>query len=286
MANIIKRPTSGAGGLTKLGERRGLAKTRESKRFGSTGKTPGKGILEVAFAFDTTASMWGYFDRGKKAIARIVKEVSETNPKARFCYIAYKNHGDEERHFDGVRAFSATDFLSDPQDIQTEIEKVRPGGGGDGLSALECVLHHLAHDVEWTPGSIRMVVLIGDMPPHGVVDPVSNCRNEFNYKDEIDKLVELGVTVYSMFCFEEGALAYKKLYKTQGFYKEIAKETKGQYLEMCDSDLDDLVQILIGVCAHKTGDLEEYVKTQKKRNLLSASAESKLLLLGGGGEKK
>jgi len=235
-------------------------------------------LLQVAFLFDTTGSMYPYFEQAKESILRIIKKVTEKKVDVLFSYIPYKNHGDEE-YFDGIHPFYATDFVKEPKKIQVELDKIANGGGGDGLTALEDVLHYLNNQAIWQPRARKVVVLIGDMPPHGVLDAIKNCLYGYNYESEVKKLAEKGVKVYSIFCCEEKNFLSSRKQKVQSFFKWIAEITNGCYLSL--AEIDDLVDLLIGICMKETGHLDEFINDLKTEKILSSSKQRLLLSLGG-----
>lgn len=47
------------------------------------------------------------------------------------------------------------------------ISKLEASGGGDYPEALEAALHEAADGVTWWPFSTRVVIWVGDAPPHG-----------------------------------------------------------------------------------------------------------------------
>lgn len=241
--------------------------------------------LQVTFLLDTTGSMYPYFKRAKESIARIIKEVAEKHRSLEFSYVAYKNHGDEERFFDGQHPFFATPFTNRPKVIKEEMEKVRNGGGGDGLTALEDVFHYLNTQIRWSHQTIKVVVLVGDMPPHGVLDSVSRCPHEYDYKEEVEELIKKGIKVYSVFCYEEDYLSSRKQ-KVRGFFKWVAKESGGRYLEL--ADIDDLIDLLVGICMKETGHLDEFITDLRSRGCLKPGSrkERAFLALTDGREKQ
>lgn len=231
-------------------------------------------ILQVAFLFDTTGSMYPYFKQGQQSIYRIVKKVAERHKDALFSYIAYKNHGDE-LYFDGVYPFYASDFTSIPSKIDKEMAKIQNGGGGDGLTALEDVLHYLNVSTQWHPLATKVIVLIGDMPPHGVLDSKDGCIHGYAYDQEVKNLAAKKIKIYSVFCCEEEAYLSSRKQKVLSFFKWIAKECGGYFLQL--AEIDDLVDLLIGICMKETGHLSDFINELKVTGILSHS-KAKLLL--------
>lgn len=235
-------------------------------------------LLQIAFLFDTTGSMYPFFKQGKKGIAEISRKVSEKHPHTQFSYVAYKNHGDEEKFFDGTHAFFATPFTNNPREIEIAMEKIRNGGGGDGLTALECVLHFLTHQASWDLSATKAVVLIGDMPPHGVLDKIGDCPHEVDYRAEVASLKSKGIKIYSVFCCEEEDLHSSRKKRVKEFFKWIAKETDGKYLEL--AEINELVDLMTGICMKETGHLEEFIQELKiRRPQLPQSTARALLAL-------
>ncbi|MEW6407686.1 MAG: vWA domain-containing protein [Patescibacteria group bacterium] len=279
MSDIVRRPESKEALLAKIESLVGIQKPGQN--FSSPAATKSSNLLQITFLFDTTGSMYHYFERGKKSIAKIVRKVAEKHSNAKFCYVAYKNHGDED-YFGGTNPFFATSFSSLPAQLESELQKVKNGGGGDGLTALECVFHYLNTRTSWLPTAAKTVVLIGDMPPHGVLDSISCCPRENNYKAEVEEFKRKGIKVYSVFCFEEGELGSRRKQKVQEFFKWIAKETGGRYLEL--SEIDEVVDLLTAICMKETGNLESFIAELRSIGRLrpGSNKEKTLLALGDG----
>ena len=281
--SIVKR-TAQPGSLAARHKQTGaLAKHKEQSGFACRERPHyGSSKLQVAFAFDTTGSMFQYFEKCKKAIHRIAQDVKEnSNAETEFCIASYKNHGDEETYFDGIHPFSATQFTADIESLQRSLNKVENGGGGDdGLSALEDVLHHLTKEAPWDSNAHKVLVIIGDMPPHGVIDSISRCKYEYDYRAETEVLKAKGVKIYAVFCYEEYAMISDRLCKVKDFYSWIAKKTDGKYLEL--ADIDEIATLLAAICVvENKGSMQDFRKTLSSRGLLTPSVDKKLKMLEG-----
>lgn len=231
--------------------------------------------LEVTFFFDTTGSMYPYFDRARSGIARIIERLGKEKVHAAFAVYAYKNHGDEQD------LFSAHPFVHLPPTDNLAVLKewlgeVWKGGGGDTLCAIEDALHHLNHAIPAGPAAAkRAAVIIGDMPPHGVVDRLSGCPHEFDYREEVKSIHHKGYTCYSVYCAEKSDGPTKRREKIREYYRWLAKATGGKFLEL--DELDSIVDVLIGICMKETGHLDRFVAETLARPSLP-SATRKLLL--------
>jgi hypothetical protein len=277
MSDIVKR-AGGQGSLARKLQDNGAESVPAARLPLPSSAIKSSGDLQVAFAFDTTCSMFQYFKAGKAAIKNIVQEVKAKRLSAEFCYIAYKNHGDEQ-YFETSYPFFATEFTSNADSLIQALNRIDNSGGGDGLTAIEDVLHFLSSEVGWRQRATKVLVLIGDMPPHGVVDAVSRCPHEYDYRDEAEKLKRKGVNIYSVHCFDERDLAGNRLQKIQNFFKQIAEDNGGKYLTM--QDINEVAQLLIGICMKETGHLSEFIQKLKSAGQLTPATERKLRLLEG-----
>jgi len=266
--DLAKEIKGFTGGLSSSKEVLGI-----KKRIGGLGQN-----LNVVFLFDTTGSMYPYFELGRKSIKKIITEVKKKVEKVKFCYIAYKNHGDEGKYFDGEKVFFATGLTEDAAALGAMMDKVKSGGGGpDALTCLEDVFHYLNINLRWDEMAVKAAVLIGDMPPHGVLDSVAICPFEYNYQNELELLAKKEVKIYSVFCFEENELISERKQKVQNFFKQVAQITSGCYLEL--ADIQDLIDFLVGICMKETDHLDDFILDLKNRKQLTASKEKLLFKL-------
>jgi hypothetical protein len=95
----------------------------------------------------------------KRRTGVILEALATLVPQHRLAIIGYRDHGDEYvvRHspLDQNR-FRALLFL---QNLQV-------GGGGDQPEAVYDALEFAINDLDWTPGARRVIILVGDAPPH------------------------------------------------------------------------------------------------------------------------
>ena len=115
------------------------------------------------------------------------------------------------------------------------------------------------------------------MSPHGVVDSINNCPHGYDYRVEVEKLRKKGIKVYSVFCTTQDRAVTKAGQKVQSFFEWIAENTEGKYLEL--RDIDDIVDLLIGICMKEAGHLDEFVAELGKLKKLPSSKKRLLLAL-------
>lgn len=236
-------------------------------------------FLEICFAFDTTGSMHPVFKAGQEAIREIMDEIKKST-SAKMAFIAYKNHGDE-KYFDSEKPFAATPWTDDPTEFQFLMNQIPNAGGGDGLTALEDVFRYVGQNMVWDPNSAKALVIVGDMPPHGVLDSVSRCSLGIDYRQEIRLLKNLGIKVYAIYCDTDirNVMGKDRKQKTQNFYHWIAQETGGKCLSLEDIRL--LVTILLGICMKEANRFDEFVATLSKRKQLGPGEQKVIRALKG-----
>lgn len=246
---------------------------RPSATTAVPGASPG---LEVVFFCDTTGSMFHFFDTAREGMEKIADRLGQERVKVRTAVYAYKNHGDEI-DLDGQHPFLHQPFTDDLARVKETLGQVEKGGGGDGLCAVEDAFHHLNCAVGTAALDVkRVAIAIGDMPPHGVVDSVSRCAREYDYRIEVAELHRKGFTFYSVFCFEEGDMELRHTAKIQEYYRWLAGEHGGKYLEL--AEMDALVDVLTGICMKETGRLDSFMAELVKRPRLGGATTQRLLL--------
>lgn len=125
-------------------------------------RMPVKADIEIAI--DTTGSQSGAIAQAKAQAADLVNTIHGAVPDAHFSIVDFKDISDGPAEY--VIKQSVT---SDASAVQTAIETMTAGGGGDYPEAQNLVMAKAATDdpALWRPNSRKFVVLITDAPPHG-----------------------------------------------------------------------------------------------------------------------
>ena len=164
---------------------------------------------------DTTGSMGGLIDGAKRRIWSIARRIGEGRPRPdlRIALVAYRDIGDayvtrdlrlHRRHGRGLRA------ISPPSSAE---------GGGDGPEHVSAALHDAVHRLTWSSGrSLRMIVLVGDAPPH--VD----YQDGFDYRRHVGEARQRGIVVESIQCGQDA--------QTAQVWREIASTGAGHYAQI------------------------------------------------------
>ncbi|HPC83891.1 MAG TPA: VWA domain-containing protein [Thermoanaerobaculaceae bacterium] len=123
---------------------------------------PAAGAMDLIFCIDTTGSMADDIDAAKAASTAMIEKIFERVPDPRVALVAYRDHGDAYLH-------KGWPFSRDPAVIRQAVLDLTVGGGGDTPEAVyEALLYALdcSELGGWRDGVKKVIVLIGDAPPH------------------------------------------------------------------------------------------------------------------------
>lgn len=116
--------------------------------------------LEVVFVVDATGSMGWLIDSVKERITMLSDWIRELVPVTRFGIVAYRDDDDPE-------------FLTRVQPLTLSVGKLRrfladleARGGGDVPEGVTAGLRAAIDKAGWTRDSKKVIVIIGDAPPH------------------------------------------------------------------------------------------------------------------------
>ncbi len=223
--------------------------------------------LDILFCFDTTGSMYRFLEQVRSEITHLSQMIQNHIPKSRVGVIA---HGD---YCDASTAYvtRGLDFTTDIVKISRFIWGTQKTDGGDFPEAIEEALFK-ANQMDWRLGSRRAIALIGDAPPHGVIDSVKNCKYGHFWRREVEALKRKGIKIYAIQCGRHR--------DTERVFREMAQITGGVYLNL--HNINDLVDLLIGVCMREVGLLMTFQEQLRRSQQLTTSKKSLLNCLGSG----
>jgi hypothetical protein len=238
--------------LKKIAEHKSLARPILDKvRKAST--------LEMVFMFDTTGSMDVYLSEVQMHVQLILREIRKRVPDARIALIVYKDH-EQGPYVTMTHPFSDKEeelinFLRSPQ--------IAPGAGGGGAEAVECALYE-ANQLEWSPGTKgKAVILIGDKPPHGVMDTFDECDSGRDYRVETNRLIDKHVKIYTVLC--------NNVEETRSTFQGLAEKTGGKFVTL--EEIHDLVDLIVAVSIKESNPLllQAYADELKQKGTLTDS---------------
>jgi hypothetical protein len=148
--------------------------------------------LEVVLAIDSTGSMGPVIAAAKAQCQALVRRLRSLVPQFRAGLVTYD---------DGARLRVA--LTTDPGELQKGFDKVAAGGGGDVEEGVDKGIYvALRQDqVGWSRKAHRVVVVVGDAPPHeGDVAPLLRRLT----KAAEDEMFDHAVTVHCVSTAAEG----------------------------------------------------------------------------------
>jgi len=121
--------------------------------------------VDLAFVVDTTGSMGSFIKQAQNHMTGLLNILSKAaKVNLRSGIVEYRDHPPEERTF----ITKIHPFTEDLRKIQQSIDVLDPEGGGDGPEAVYDGLSDACTKLQWRPHARRLMILIGDAPPHGV----------------------------------------------------------------------------------------------------------------------
>ncbi len=117
------------------------------------------GGLDVVFVFDSTSSMAEFLKRVKIKIANLVATFKKLVPTARIGLVTYRDTGD-----DFVTKMHQLTYGT--KSLQMFLKDIDPVGGGDREEAVDEALRVAVEELNWRKRSKKIILLIGDAPPH------------------------------------------------------------------------------------------------------------------------
>lgn len=116
--------------------------------------------LDVVFVIDATGSMGWLIEQVKERVRSLAAWIRHLVPVTRFGVVVYRDQDDPE-------------FLVRVLPLTLRVAKVRgfldgleARGGGDIPEAVDAGLGAAIERVGWKPDSKRLIVIVGDAPPH------------------------------------------------------------------------------------------------------------------------
>jgi von Willebrand factor type A domain len=115
--------------------------------------------LDMVLVVDTTDSMQFVIDDVKARLSRLVGTIQRLVPTSRIGIVVYRDKGD-----DYVTKW--TDLSFHTKKLQGFLANINAAGGGDWEEAVKEGLDTAVHDLKWRKHSKKIIILVGDAPPH------------------------------------------------------------------------------------------------------------------------
>eukprot|EP00475_Leptophrys_vorax_P044240 TRINITY_DN8788_c0_g1_i1.p1 TRINITY_DN8788_c0_g1~~TRINITY_DN8788_c0_g1_i1.p1 ORF type:complete len:290 (+),score=80.08 TRINITY_DN8788_c0_g1_i1:98-871(+) len=158
----------------------------------------------------------------------------------RFALVCFRDHPPQETTF-LTRVFPFTDSIDEMQDY---VYTMAAAGGGDCPEAIECALAAVISEDGLNLGgfgddsdSMKVVVLIGDSPPHGVHlshgdDYPDGCPLKNDPIEIVEEMANRGIVLYTVGCEPVlGQAAFARI-----VFRLLALKTGGSYVPLTDAE--------------------------------------------------
>jgi hypothetical protein len=213
-----------------------------SEEMLSYARQKGIGELDLVFLVDETGSMGAYIEEVKRRLLEIV-EALRAAPlcrSLRIGLVSYRDHPPQETTF-ASRVAPLTDDLAA---IQQGVQRMQARGGGDGPESVTDGLYDLVR-LDFRPRAARVVVWVGDAPPHGV-EPSGDgfpegCPCGHHWYAQAESCREMGIVIHAVGCLP--TLAH--YVGAVEVFRTVARTTRGLYLPLSEAPL--LIPLITGV---------------------------------------
>lgn len=115
--------------------------------------------LDLAICIDCTASMGRTLSEAQGGADDLMQVVGSVMQSARLAVVGYRDRRDDFE----TRAW---DFTGDVDEARKALWQLTADGGGDHRESVHAALKRAFTELSWRPISTKVVVLIGDAPPH------------------------------------------------------------------------------------------------------------------------
>jgi len=179
--------------------------------------------IDVSFVFDTTGSMGEEIAAMKQAVIDFINTIKTSGVDYRLGLTDYEDHptgscgetGDSPH-----KVLNGGNLTSDVNVMRSLVDSLVANGGGDEPEAVLDALLATAQQVKWRGGDAqKVIVLIGDAPPHEDNDSVCNPKG-YTLSGVISKLREQGIIVHVVSSSDLANM------------KQISDQTGGNFYEM------------------------------------------------------
>jgi Mg-chelatase subunit ChlD len=217
--------------------------------------------IDLVFLLDSTGSMADEISRIKGTIGSIASRIEQLpgSSAPRLAHVTYRDVGDEY-------VTRTWDFTSDVDRFASYLSTVEAGGGGDIPESVNEGLRQAITLQGWTPNDtgrrLRLVVLVGDAPPH------IDYANDTPYPVLLNDAVARGIKIFPVGASnldDAGEFVFRQFAQvTQGqfvflTYANGVSGAPGVYTDKSVSDftvqnLDNLiVNLVAGEVSNQTG---------------------------------
>lgn len=200
------------------------------------------GEIDLVFLVDETGSMGPYIEEVKRRLLELVEalKASALCRSLRLGLVTYRDHPPQDSSF----VSRAVPLTEDIRAVRKGVEQMQASGGGDGPEAVTDGLHDLLN-LDWRPGAVRVVVWVGDAPPHGV-EPHGDgfpegCPCGHHWFVQAESCREMGISVHAVGCLP----GLRGFVGAEDVFRTVARTTRGLFVPLAQASL--LTPLIAGV---------------------------------------
>lgn len=123
------------------------------------------GDLDLALVIDTTGSMGDDIAQVRSYATELVRTTSEVTKSARFALVTYRDHPEHTGSDIDYSSRIDQSFTAEAGVVQSAVDSLTVDGGGDRSESVHSGMM-AAIGLEWRPGVKKILVWLGDAPPH------------------------------------------------------------------------------------------------------------------------
>ncbi|HEY3446591.1 MAG TPA: VIT domain-containing protein [Myxococcales bacterium] len=199
------------------------------------------GELDLVFLVDETGSMGAYIAQVKQRLLEIIDAVKAAPlcKSLRLGLVSYRDHAPQDSTF----ASRVVPLTEDLDSVRKGVQRMEASGGGDGPESVTDGLYDLVR-LDWRAKAARVVVWVGDAPPHGV-EPAGDafpqgCPCGHHWYAQAECCREMGISIYAVGCLP----GLRGFVGAEDVFKTVAQATRGLYLPLSEAPL--LVPLIVG----------------------------------------
>jgi hypothetical protein len=172
--------------------------------------------VDLVFLLDATGSMGDEIDKIKASVGDIAQRIEQLpgSSAPRFGLVAFRDRGDEF-------VTRSWDFTQDIGQFSANLSGIEAGGGGDTPESVNAGLHDAIHLPGWADNStgrhLRMIVLVGDAPPH------IDYQNDYRYPDLLQEATANGIKIFPVGASDIDPIG-------EFVFRQFAEMTQGQFV--------------------------------------------------------
>ena len=121
--------------------------------------------IDLAFCVDLTNSMTGFIQAARAHMLDILNALTgAAQADLRVALAGYRDYGSKTRL---IEAYPFTAERAETRGVLNGLKVASPAENTDAAEAVFAGLCACLDDLTWRPGALKIVLLVGDAPPHG-----------------------------------------------------------------------------------------------------------------------